>query len=92
MTCQHGVRRIVPGGVCIEAAVEFVAAAQQWTKPTRIGTHARGGDADAVRMNRMAADRIDRRFAQNDCLATWLTDPEVASVLSRTRRHASPSD
>ena len=63
---EHRVGRRVSGFVGVETAVELVSAGDQPAEPTRIATDSRRRDADAVWVELKTADRVDRRFAEDD--------------------------
>ena len=76
--------------VRIEAAVDATTAIENDTEPGRIGACSSGRDADTVRIEHVTADGIDGGFTEYHPLWFFRTDPEVAGVPSRARRHAAP--
>ena len=77
MSSDHLTARRFANSVVVEAAVDVVAARQEWTQPRCVGANARRRDADALcrqshmklqRVQLEATDRIDRRFAEHELL------------------------
>ena len=93
MLSDHLATGRVAGLVVVKATVDVIAASHQCREPRGIGANARRRDADAFRrkccrVQLKAADRVDRRFAEDDLVRASSADPEVARVLARVR--ASP--
>ena len=74
--------------VRVEAAGDVVAASDQGVQPRRIAADTRRRDANALRMTLLpvqliAANGVNRRFAEHDRSRALRTDPEVTSVPGR---------
>jgi len=82
--------RVVAGFVSVEAAVDFVAAGDQCGEPGRIGSHTGGGQAEAIRVHLVIADRIDGRLAEDELPGSRSTKPEEPRVFARAGRYPSP--
>ena len=95
MLSDHFATRRVARLVVVEAAVDVIAASDQWIEPWWIGSNARSRDADASRMKfrpvqLKAADRVDRRFAEDNLVRASSADPEVTGVLARAGCQSAP--
>src|SRR5262245_17488543 len=94
---DHGVKgnhlagRRIPRLVGVEPAVDRVVVSDQRAEPSRIGSDARRGDADAIWKQLVATYRIDRRLTKHDVLGVTGANPEVSQVLEGAGCHATPS-
>ena len=78
--CDHLAAGCLASFVGVEAAVDVVAAGDERIEPRSVGTNAGCRDADAFRMQLVAADGVNRRFAEDDFVGARYADPEVARV------------
>jgi len=77
-------------GVGVESAMYGVTAVQQGSQPARIRAGSGGRDAEAARLQRFTADRVDRRFTQDHGPGFSQTCAEVTLVLPRAASHSAP--
>ncbi len=96
---DHVTTRVVACLVVVEAAVDLVAAIQEGIKPGCGRANARRRDADArsaklgtaeLSLQLETTDGVNRGFAEHDLLRACLADPEIACVLTGSRRETTP--
>ena len=90
MASDHGGGHGFAGGIKVEAAVEGEILGEEIGQPRGMGSCARGGEAAKMRMQGVATEGVDGRFAENGGVEELLRDGKEPEVLAGARRHAPP--
>ncbi len=90
MKLDHTMSHGVAGGVGVEAAEEGQRRMEQGGEPSGVGSGAGGGQAAIGRIQGVATDGVNGRFAKDDGSGGGSTGREEAGIFAGARSQAAP--